>query len=53
MKWLFTIAYIYITYITFKFAYDVWKNENKKFAAAIIGIVGLGVPVLGYMVFWM
>jgi hypothetical protein len=53
MKLFFTVIYAYITYSTFKFAFDVWKKENKKFASVFIGILGTAVPVLGYIVFWM
>jgi hypothetical protein len=53
MKWFFIAAYLYITYSTFRFAVDVWKKEKKKFASIFIGILGAGVPVIGYMVFWM
>lgn len=53
MKLFFTVIYAYITYSTFKFAFDVWKKENKKFASVFIGVLGTAVPVLGYIVFWM
>ena len=46
MKWLLLMFTLYITYYTLMFAKKVWSKEKNRFAASIIGVLALSIPVV-------